>query len=433
MKKIYTLLLVMSCLNLFGQEDDKVKWLEENVFAIKSLTDYDDFSDLAPLKDLLKNKEILFLGEGQHYHGSTLQAKNRLVRFLHQELDFDVLIFESGFYESNLVDREIGSSKDPIYQSTQAFYRWPLDKQSKTVFEYIGQSKQTDKPISLAGFDAKVGTGGPIYVKFKRDFDLLLDSLKLSKNDLNYTLLTNCFKKMWEAEFSDRPKGDTVEVFKWELQSLIDKLEQNKRRNEYFSFWHQNVKSLKNSLDFVWYFKNFSELKLVTHLNELYSLRDKYNAENLIWLLENKFKGRKVIVWAATAHLAYDLEDVRVRGLKSTILNFKDFYSTGHWLKKQYQDKIYSIGFTGYSIQKKKQNGKKLKYLRNGSKRNIEYSFHQLNRQYTFLDLSQKRLPEWLISEMMSGLMGYRKEISIIPNTLDGIFYIDEIERATVK
>jgi len=432
MKSNVTILILFLSINLLGQ-DNKVDWLKENVIIIDSLTNHSDFTDLMPLKNILSDKDIVFLGEGDHFHGSTLEAKNRLVRFLHQELGFDVLIFESGFYEGQVVNQEIGLSRDPIQTATQGFFMWPYLKQSKSLFSYIAESKKSDNPMSLAGFDSKVGTGRMKSEKFIKDFNVVMDSLNIEKTSFHYDLFIKCINKLYAEEFSDRPKGDTIEIFNNDLDKLISILDIQSESNETFSFWAQNILSIKNSLEYVWHFKKFSFPKLIVNLNEMYSLRDIRNANNLIWLIENKFKGKKVIVWSATAHLIHNIQTIKVKGIKSTVLNFKNFENTGDILWKMYGDRIYTIGFTSYVGEESNLTGSKIKFYKNDSKKNIEYSFHQLDQKYLFLDISNDNLPLWLKMKLMSGIVGYRREISIIPNTMDGIFYIDRMKLATYK
>ena len=48
----------------------------------------------------------VLLGEASHGDGAALLAKGRLVRYLHQARGFDVLVWESGFYDLARADAE---------------------------------------------------------------------------------------------------------------------------------------------------------------------------------------------------------------------------------------------------------------------------------------------------------------------------------------
>ena len=431
MKNVLTFVLLLIFTSSFSQ-NEKTDWLSKNTFPIKTLNDTADFSDLQFLKEVLKNKEIVMLGEGTHSDGSTFEAKNSLVRFLHQEMNFDVLIFEGGFYEGNVIDRVISKAKDPINAAKFGLFMWPYCKQSSSVFTYIAETKKSANPMSIAGMDCKVGTGTSSADVFIYHFKKMLDTLSIDSQAINSSVFNACIKNLWENEMCSKPKGDTIQIFKNDLNKLINiLLEKNKGSNsDIAGFWAQNFKSIRNSLDMVWYFKKFKVSKLFFNLNKLYSLRDIQNADNLKWLIENKYKGKKVIVWAATAHLLHNLKSIKVRGAKSLLFNFKNFNNVGDIISKKYPEKTYTIGFTSYAGEKENISGSKNVKFKNGSKNNIEYQLNQLGQNYLFLDFSNKELPKWLNSKLKSGIAGYGNEISVIPNTLDGLFFFKEMKIA---
>ncbi|HWB93096.1 MAG TPA: hypothetical protein VG605_14635, partial [Puia sp.] len=99
------------------------------VAPIRSIDANDtDFTDLAKLRSALGDARIVLLGEQTHGEGSTFQAKTRLIKFLHEKMGFDVLAFESGFYDcariwenveaGGRVPDEIGGSLFYMYASS---------------------------------------------------------------------------------------------------------------------------------------------------------------------------------------------------------------------------------------------------------------------------------------------------------------------------
>jgi erythromycin esterase-like protein len=75
--------------------------------------------------------------------------------------------------------------------------------------------------------------------------------------------------------------------------------------------------------------------------------RDKLNAQNLRWLIEEGYPGRKIIVWAHNAHVmnAYygsDWRSVSLDPIPHTMKPSGVFLA--EWLGKD----VYTIGFTAY-------------------------------------------------------------------------------------
>src|SRR6185369_4170315 len=77
--------------------DRRVQWLADHAVRLRSIAPDDvDFKDLEPLRATLKSVRVVLLGEQSHGDGNTFLVKTRLIRFLHEQMGFDVLVFESG-------------------------------------------------------------------------------------------------------------------------------------------------------------------------------------------------------------------------------------------------------------------------------------------------------------------------------------------------
>lgn len=94
--------------------DPRVAWLKENVLRIRSINpDDQDFRDLEPLRAALEGIRLVLLGEADHGSGSDFLAKTRLVKFLHSELGFDVLAFETPMYDMTVVWQSLLAGMPP--------------------------------------------------------------------------------------------------------------------------------------------------------------------------------------------------------------------------------------------------------------------------------------------------------------------------------
>ena len=77
----------------------KVTWLKTNQVPLRTIDPTDvNFEDLKPLKKSIGNSRVVMLGEQTHGDGAAFDAKTRLIRFLHEQMGFNVLAFESGLY-----------------------------------------------------------------------------------------------------------------------------------------------------------------------------------------------------------------------------------------------------------------------------------------------------------------------------------------------
>ena len=76
-------------------------WCQDNAYPVHQIAvnDLDQWSDLAALGASLEGRSRVLLGEFSHGSGEVNLLKNRLIRYLHEEHGFEVLLFESGVGE----------------------------------------------------------------------------------------------------------------------------------------------------------------------------------------------------------------------------------------------------------------------------------------------------------------------------------------------
>lgn len=123
------------------------------VHPIRSLYS-DDFSDLQFLKPLLAGKRVVQLGESGHGVGEFSLAKVRLIKFLHQQMGYDVIAFESSLPQCYLADQAIGAAL-PIEVMKRCIFRVWHSSETLPLFDYLDASRKRGKRLSLAGFDTQ--------------------------------------------------------------------------------------------------------------------------------------------------------------------------------------------------------------------------------------------------------------------------------------
>ena len=107
---------------------------------------------LEPLARAIGDRRIVLIGENGHGVGDHTRLKVRLVEWLHDELGFDVVAIESGFFECGEVWRRAAS-----LEPRQALYdclRYPFQHaEILPLFERVIASAGADRPLELAGVD----------------------------------------------------------------------------------------------------------------------------------------------------------------------------------------------------------------------------------------------------------------------------------------
>ncbi len=354
MKKILLgiLALTISTIGLIAQTIT-FESIKGNLINLGEVTENnEDYTDYAALKTLLKDVEIVMLGEQSHGEATAYETKIKLIKYLHKELGFDILVFEGGFYDVHKASELIEAGmpvRDAMGQSIS--YIWSTTKSIIPLAEYL-ETNKLNNPLKLRGFDSQfymnfskknLLTDLSNYLKQTDESILNTNEWQHLKENFNYSV-TREFKKLKR----NQPELDTTYLNL--LVQKLNKLPTNAQTN----FWIQTLKNVKVHL---------SDLALGT------DDRDKQMAKNLVWLKE-QYPKSKIICWGATSHFLYNSTEVRFRNPIIQLLagNYlKKSPRMGNYVKEKYGAKVYTIGFTAFSGSFGLDKSKKIKPAKKGT------------------------------------------------------------------
>jgi len=116
--------------------------------------DATDDSDLAFLDEVLAGRKIVELGESSHGVGDYSRAKVRLVKYLHEKLGFDVLVFESSILSAYLANRDADQAQ--VAARTLVEEGVPTIWHTEDLVDlmaYVQSTRSTARPLVIAGMD----------------------------------------------------------------------------------------------------------------------------------------------------------------------------------------------------------------------------------------------------------------------------------------
>lgn len=314
---------------------------DANITSVRTVDPADEnFDDLAALRSAIGNARVVLLGEQTHGEGATFLAKTRLIKFLHQRMGFDVLAFESGLYD---VTRIWENTKDGGLLATEVkgslFYMYATSKQMQPLFSYLQASLKTPKPFTVAGFESQ-HSGLNAKNQLFADFSSFLQSFSPSMMDTAW----ESFKQVAVAMFGNRgyrPSGEDKKAFFNKLSALKTVLSPHEKDPVHQllqspGFWYRIVASIESQALRYWEMVNGNEL----------SVRDKQMAENLIWLAEHAYPGRKIIVWAHNIHISKQTAQLNLAPGNPAQGFFSSLVPMGSTVYAHFKRQAYHIGFT---------------------------------------------------------------------------------------
>jgi len=408
-------------------------WLAVHAAPVRSVDFMDeDFSDLKPLGDAIGDARLVQLGEPSHGAGSCFAAKARIVKFLHKRLGFDVLIWESGLYDVALAQAGMRGTDDAMTAAQRGvFTLWSMAAEVKPLFEYIKATQVTVRPLEMAGFDMQVTADGSTarfaedlrdFVGALRDGDLRARASALAEQALTLRQRLIATKFAGQTDLADmavavRNLGELIRANRAHFVQTRGDLGTD--------FMAHAIQNMAADAAFR---AEFAHAPATTAARE--SSRDAANAKNLRWLLEQAYAGRKAIVWAHDVHVMSAYYDSAFHGVHLTAQP-GDMKPTGIFIADWLGQKAYTLGMTTFQGEDGFSMGGPATPVAPAPDGSLEAHLHGLGHAYAFVDF-RARSDNPLRKAQTIRLPKYdANRVADPSHVYDGIFYIDQMARAT--
>jgi erythromycin esterase len=264
--------------------------LNKVIKPIYNLRGDTNFAELDFLKESLKDKELIALGEVTHGTAEVFDYKDLLVRFLVTHLDYRAIAFESDFLAIEYVDSYITGKVDSIkYVAGTAIMR-----SNNLMIEWLrqyNQDKSDADKVRIYGLESR---------NYTNVFNKLISAIpNLEKVDKD--LMATYLRKPFNSKLTKQEiKGINSMLITLQTVQLSD------LNRQYVEMLNQLLNNEGDRFD-----------------------RDRYLAKNATWLKEQA-KGNKLIVWAHNGHLTKE--------------ETNNHLTLGTHLNKKYGSRYYVIG-----------------------------------------------------------------------------------------
>lgn len=434
LKLISTCLISILCLTACSKvnENPEVKALKKSVIPISTVEAGNGFKDLMPLKDILKDKKIVGMGEATHGTSEFFKMKHRFFEFLVEEMGYRVFAMECDGGAGQVINDYILKGEGNIEDSLPALYRTEEVKNMiKWMKEYNDDPSHKEK-IKFYGMD--IFNIVDTLPKLSYYLGKLDKELQTKVEESLSIIYRNDIKALTNEQLDSILLN--INEFKKDMESSKEKYLNNNLQNEYeLAIWNLNLVSqcAKYNIEL-----NKSVNPMIQSI-AANNIRDKYMAANVKWIQEHESKlgNDKVMLWAHNLHV-------------SSIDDFNK--KMGKNLKEMYGDEYYSIGFefsrgSFYicnSVDISSRTMTRLETDNNGPEY-ISYKFDKTQIPISFLDFKSASKSE-KIAEILSKNQTFNcsggyyydesapRRIQYIPkNLFDGLIYIKETTPSKIQ
>ena len=309
MKIFFTILLLLFVNQVHSQELETVELLPPESKEI---------TDLSFLKQELKGKQVVLLGEHTHGQGNIFEMKARVVEYLHKELGFTTFAMESPMYEIWKMTKK-GFTKEGF--NNAVFSVWSETYEFQRLVNYLDENN-----LKVMGFDSQVNDSPNFIDDFFDYLEKQNIKLKLDQDDMGIIIegvLTIVKFDEQDIKFKS---------FEKELNRIIKEIEKLENTEDNYN-WKQFTKSLLACAQDAYF--NVEPIYSTVVGDKDFNIRDKQMADNLLSYIK-RHPNEKIIGWADNIHFINDNSSV-------TKPIAKDFISMGSYVKKELKDKVYSL------------------------------------------------------------------------------------------
>jgi erythromycin esterase len=364
---IAVLAFIICFLTSASQSKTELKWLKKNTAELKT----DEGYNFSALKKAIGNRRIVALGESTHGSGTYYHLKSELVKFLHEEMGFEVLAMESGLGDTYLAYANIDTLSGKQLRDFSVFGNFRANE-ANGIFEYIKTQHPTKSPLNYVGYDTQASS------------DFLFNQLKKILADYDKELSDSLSTRMfsYQRAYGFGSNQDSVNYIKH--RNIFIETSNTTRR-----YLEENKEAImaKHKLSNTTYKVMVRSLAMFSASYSLsytdrwkgYALRDSLMAENLKWLLSEVYANKKVIIWAHNSHVEKgEMENGYMK-------------SMGHFLMEQHLNNYYTIGLFAYSGVAYQFWTKKTIPINQIDNTFIEHRLIATGKHTPFLDLSHTR------------------------------------------
>lgn len=292
------------------------RWAASHAVRVEIADSDAGFEDLRPLESMIGTAHVLALGENMHGAHEPMVFRNRLFKFLVEQMGFTAIALESGFTESSLVDSFVGGAPGTTEDVTRKGLTSGFGRleENRELIQWVrdynaAASRKGRRRIHFYGIDLTGGAGrlgGP-----RRTLEYALTYLSKADPIAAQTLRVSLGESLPPSD--DLQIGGLSAAAMQALQGCIDAvagaMQSNRARliavssEVEYRFATHNLDVARQLAGYLRLVGQMPGINDMSYAGPPMQSRDSAMAQNLEWIVQNEGSEGRVLVYAHDAHV----------------------------------------------------------------------------------------------------------------------------------
>lgn len=318
-----------------GNSPEVSAWIGSHAIPLKSIQADNGFDDLSLLMKILKDVQIVGLGEATHGSREFFQFKHRMLEFLIEKMGFRIFAIEASYPACMNINEYVLYGKGDRAQAlaSQGFWTWDTNEVSDMIdwMRQYDSRVPSDKKVQFVGFDIQ---------HYDQAFQVITDYLQKVSPD-HVAAAQKAFEPL---RLSDNQMESFMKLSPERKQQIHANLV------ALYQFLEDHRKEFLRAAAETEYEGVLMHARILVQFDEAYgaplldeknpgasgaALRDRFMAENISRLLAMQRPGTRMVVWAHNGHIEKTGYGEGIR-------------SMGAHLKETGGNSYYALGFSFY-------------------------------------------------------------------------------------